>query len=158
MPKISFARACAHPCVMGLALAIAPVACAFAVPAAAQESSYRPDAYWDVAGIEIDDGYFETYADYLAGQWKMSQEFAKKKGWIDEYHVLMNANKRKGEPDVYLVTKFKVMPDAAEQLRRQKAYEEMMKKDARKMDTESGERAKYRHLASDWLLQEAVLK
>lgn len=136
-------------------------AIAFAVPAtpvAAQESSYTPGSYWDVSMIDIEDGQEENYLDFLADQFKKGQEFAKSKGYIQEYHVLSNSYPRPGEPDIYLVTKYTKQYDTAEQLRQQKEYEAFMKKDTRVLTAESGARVKYRKLMGNMQLRELNLK
>ncbi|MBK6297119.1 MAG: hypothetical protein IPF48_03490 [Sphingomonadales bacterium] len=69
-------------------------------PGQAQESSYTPGNYSDVSAIDVLDGQFENYMDYLAGPWKAQQEFAKSKGYITGYQVLANPYARAGEPDL----------------------------------------------------------
>lgn len=133
-------------------------ALAFAAPVAAQESSYTPDSYWEVSMIDVEDGQDENYADFLAAQWKKGQEWAKQKGYIDSYHVLANSNARADEPDLYLITVFKKFYDTPEQLRQQKEYEAMMKKDTRVLTTESGQRGSMRRLKGSMLLRELKLK
>ncbi|RJF93967.1 hypothetical protein [Sphingomonas cavernae] len=141
---------------------LVPAALAFAVlcvaPVAAQESSYTPDVYWEVAMIDVEDGQGENYADYLAREWKATQEFAKSKGYIQDYHVLANNNNREDEPDLYLITVFKKIYDTPEQLRQQKEFEAHMKKDARVLDSEFGARGKMRRVTGSMLLRELKLK
>ena len=133
-------------------------ALAIAVPANAQESSYQPGVYWDVGMIDIEDGKGEAYADWLATEWKRNQEFAKSKRWIKDYFVLGNAYNRPGEPDIYLVTVFERMPDAAEDLRRQREYEAWSKKNVRQLDVEQGSRGTMRKVLGGMLLRELKLK
>lgn len=130
----------------------------FASPALAQSSSYTPGNYWSVSDIEVLPGQAENYADFLAGQWKRTQEFAKQKGYIEDYFVLANVNKRDGEPDLYLVTRFKEMTTRAEDMRRQAEYEAFMKSDAHALDTAMGGRAVMRKQRGSILLQELNLK
>lgn len=143
-----------------LGAAVLAATIAFAQPAklAAQDLPFTYGDYWEVASISVDDGGNAAYADFLANEWKKSQEFAKSKGWINGYHVLANLNKRPGEPDYYLVTQFSHMPDAAESTARDKAYSDYMAKSLRQMDAESGDRAKFRHVMGSELLGEMVLK
>lgn len=136
----------------------AAAALAFAVPANAQESSYQPGVYWDVGMIDVEDGKGEAYADWLASEWKRNQEFAKSKRWIKDYFVLSNGYNRPGEPDLYLVTVFERMPDAAEDLRRQREYETWSKKNARQLDVEQGSRGTMRKVMGGMLLRELKLK
>lgn len=131
---------------------------AFAAPVRAQESSYAPGAYWEVSMVDVEDGQEENYIDFLADQWKKSQEFAKSKGYIRDYHVLANSNARKGEPDLYLIVEFDQMYDTKEQLRQQKEFEAFMKRDARQLTRESGERVTMRKLSGSMLLRELELR
>ncbi len=77
---------------------------AFAVPAAAQDYPLKGGNFWNVAEITIDDGHAGDYADYLAGAYRKNLDFSKSKGWIKNSYILSNANRRAGEPDLYLVT------------------------------------------------------
>jgi len=140
------------------AMAAAPVLLAVAAPAMAQNYPMEPGDYVEMSGLTIEDGGAYEYATYLAGMWKQNQEFAKRRGWIKDYKVMMNVNKRVGEPDIYLVTTFSSMPDAAEDMRRQSAYRDMMKQSDAQMEAASGDRAKYRKYVGSMLLREMKLK
>ncbi|MBY8828395.1 hypothetical protein [Hephaestia mangrovi] len=144
----------------GFVAAAAAVALSFGVTmsAAAQDLPFSYGDYWEVSEISVDDGGNAQYIDFLASQWKKSQEFAKSKGWISEYHVLANLNKRPGEADYYLITQFSHMPDAAEAAARDKAYTDYMQSSMRQMEAASGDRAKYRHVMGSELLGEVLLK
>ena len=134
------------------------VALTCATPAFAQGSSYTPGSYWTVSDIEVLPGQSENYIDYLAGQWKRSQEFAKQKGYIQDYFVLSNVSARDGEPDLFLVTRFAEMTTRAEDTRRQTEYEAFMKSDARSLATAMGNRAVMRKQRGSMLLQELDLR
>lgn len=140
------------------ALAASAALLSFALPASAQDLPYTPGTYWEVASIDVEDGMEPQYIDFLASQWRKSQEFAKSKGYITNYHVLTNMNPREGEPDIYLVTEFEKMYDTAEQLRQQREYEAMMKRTERQLMTESGARGKMRTLKGSMLLRELNLR
>jgi hypothetical protein len=131
---------------------------AIAVPAAAQDIPLVSGNFWNVSEITIDDGHFSTYADYLAGKWRKQEEFAKSKGWIKDYYILGNNNKRAGEPDLYLVEVFDHMTTPAEDLVREKEMNAFMAQTSRQGEAGSGERAKYRHLGGTMLLQEQVFR
>src|SRR3954452_17626909 len=94
------------------ALGAATMLCA--VPAAAQDVPLVNGNFWNVSEITIDDGHFATYADFLAGTYRKNMEFQKSKGWIKDYYILANGNKRAGEPDLYLVTIFDHVTTPAE--------------------------------------------
>jgi len=126
------------------------------VPAAAQELPLKTGDFWDVAAIAIDDGHFGDYADYLAGQYRKNMEFQKSKGWIKGYHIFANVNKRSDEPDLYLVTIFDHVTTPAEDIQREKDANAFLQQNTRQSLAGSGQRATYRHLGSDMLLQEMV--
>lgn len=127
---------------------------AVAVPAVAQELPLNPGDYWDVTSVKIDDGHFADYADFLAGDFRKQNEYAKSKGWIKGYYVLSNNNPRKDEADLYLVTVFDHVPTAAEQMSRDKEMNAYLATTDRKSMAASGARATYRHITGDELLQE----
>ncbi len=122
--------------------------------AAAQEFPLVAGDYSEVAGIFIKDGGAYKYATHLATKWVDVQEFAKSKGWISDYKILINEYPRDGEPTIYLMTTFSRMADAAESERRNKAYDAYMKSSAEQQIAESGNRAEYRTVQSSMLLRE----
>lgn len=81
--------------------------------AMAEDRAFKSGDYWDVSEIEIMDGQWVNYTQHLAEGWRSSQEFAKSKGWIKDYKVLVNVHARDGEADLYLITVFDnwVSPD-----------------------------------------------
>ena len=91
-------------------------------------------------------------------QYRKSQDFAKSKGWIKDYYILANANKRADEPDLYLVTVFDHVTTPAEDEAREKEINAFLATSARQGDRESGARAKYRKLGGNMLLQELQYK
>lgn len=137
------------------AVLAASISLAFAAPLAAQVSDpFIGGDYVEVGSISVDDGHYLDYAKYLAGQWRKQQDFAKAQGWITSYEVLVNANRRAGEPDIILVTRFKNFADGAEGDRRNKAFLDHMKATDVAMEAGSGERAKYRKFLGSQLWQE----
>ncbi len=122
--------------------------------AAAQESPLVAGDYAEVAGIFVKDGGSLKYAMHLAGDWKKNQDFAKSQGWITDYKIYINENPRDGEPNVYLMTTFASLPDAAEGERREKAYAAWAKTTNAQREAASGNRAEYRTLKGSMLLRE----
>ena len=109
--------------------------------------------YWEVTGIDIKDGGGWKYANWLADEWRKDLDFAKSKGWIKSYMVLSNVHPRKGEADLYLIRVVADIPSGAEGEKRTKEYLEWQTKSIEKMVGESGNRAEYREVMSDSLLQ-----
>ena len=127
------------------------------IPAAAQELPLVGGDYWDVTSVKIDDGHFADYADFLVSDSRKQNEYAKSKGWIKAYYILSNNNNRKDEPDLYLVTVSDRMATPAEQIARNKEMNAYLKSDDRKQLAGSGQRAVYRHITGDMLLQQLVM-
>jgi len=140
------------------AVVAASLALAWSIPSMAQSYPLVPGEYVEVSSVTIDDGHGFDYAQFLAGQWRDRQEFAKKQGWIDSYEVLGNVHPRHGEPDLILVVRYKSIPDAVEQAKRDDAMRAYNKQTDAQMDAASGERAKYRHLVGSQLWQELKFK
>jgi hypothetical protein len=91
-------------------------------PAAAQNFPLAPGEYWEVSGIDVDDGAGVKYANWLATEWRQFNDYAKSHGWISDYLILTNVHNRKDEADFCLITKYASLPDAAESERRTAAF------------------------------------
>ena len=131
---------------------------AFSTPAFAQETAYTPGSYWIVQGIHIEPGQFENYMDYVADRYRASQDFARRQGWISGYNILVNTNRREGEPDLYLITQMPRLPTPQEQMERERAFERELAETTRQAETASGARVSMRRLGSNMLLQELNLR
>ncbi|QPL40774.1 hypothetical protein IT881_06095 [Erythrobacter sp. A30-3] len=125
-----------------------------ATPALAQDYPLKPGEYVQMNGIYVKDGGDLKYAEWLATEWKRFQEYAKSQGWISDYGIYANVNPREGEPNIYLVVQFASIPDAAEQERRDKAFDEWSRTTVAEQVAASGNRAEYRTVLSSMLLQE----
>jgi hypothetical protein len=128
----------------------------WAVPAPAQDVPLVGGDYWDVTSVKIDDGHFGDYADFLADRFRKTNEYAKSKGWIKAYYVFSNVNNRSDEPDLYLVTVTDHVATPAETIARNKEMNTYLQSSDRKEIAASGQRATYRHITADMLLQQMV--
>jgi hypothetical protein len=126
--------------------------------AAAQEFPLVAGDYTSVSGIFVEDGGTLAYAKHLAGEWARNQEFAKSKGWISDYGIYFNVDARDGEPNIYLTTTFRDIPNGAESERRNKEWQAWSKKSDAQLDAESGDRAKFRRLRGTMLLQQFTIR
>jgi hypothetical protein len=141
------------------ALASAAMAATMSVPAMAQDKfPLVAGDYWEVTGIELKDGGALKYAEFVAGEWKANLEFSKSKGWIKDYKIFGNVHAREGEPDLYLVTIRDTLVSGAEDDKRGDEFRAWKKKTIAQMVTESGNRAEYRTVLSDALLQELKVR
>lgn len=129
-----------------------------AAPAAAQEFPLEPGEYSEVSGIFVNDGAEFRYAQHLVDVWVANLEFSKSQGWVTDYKIYVNVNPREGEPNIYLMTTFARLPDAAEQERRNAAWREFTRTSVEQQISESGDRAEYRTVQSSMLLQEYTVR
>jgi len=129
-----------------------------AVPALAQNDPFTGGEYMSVTGVSIDDGHYLDYASFLSGFYKAQEDYAVKQGWQTSWEILSNVNPRKGEPDLYLIRRFKSMPDGAEGERRAQMIRDNVKQSDAQMEAASGDRAKFRHVEGTTLLQVLKLK
>lgn len=141
------------------ALALGAVAATMSAASTAQDQwPLAFGDYWEVTGVDIKDGGGLSYAQFLAGEWKDNLEFSKSQGWIKGYKIFSNVHARAGEPDLYLVTISESIVSAAEGDKRFDAFQAWKKKTIAQMQTESGNRAEYREVLSDALLQELSVR
>jgi hypothetical protein len=129
-----------------------------AIPASAQEVPLIPGDYWECAEIDVLDGQFSNYADYLAGRWRAEREFDKSKGWIKDYMIFSTINARADEPDLYLCTVFERPPTAAERMAREKEFDAFMQTNARKEDGAFAARGTMRKVGGSQLLQRQLFR
>ena len=125
-------------------------------PALAQDSSYKLGPMWSAGRIDVEDGQYENYVDWLMKVWTANQAFAKTQGWILDYHILDNVNSRDGEPDLILITRFADMPSAAEAERRNGIINARMNQDDHSADAASGQRTKMRRQMGSILYRELL--
>lgn len=129
-----------------------------ALPAQAQNDPFMGGDYVSVTSVSIDDGHYLDYATFLAGFFRAQEEYAVKQGWQTSWEILSNVNARKGEPDLYLLRRFKSIPDGAEGERRSQMIRDNVKMSDAQMEAASGDRAKFRRVDSNMLLQEMKYK
>lgn len=135
--------------------AVAALSLALSVPtvAAAQELPTVLGDYVEIGMIKVDDGHGLEYLEYLAGNWRKSQDYAKQQGWISDYEIWTNEYPREGEPDLYLVSYLPALPDAAEAEKRDKQFRDYMEQTAAQMQASSAQRATYRHQMGTMLMR-----
>ncbi|MFC4294237.1 hypothetical protein ACFO0A_04105 [Novosphingobium tardum] len=129
---------------------------ASAVPAAAQNDPFMGGEFVDVTGVTLDDGHYLDYATFLSGYYKAQEEYAISQGWQTNWEILANVYKRKGEPDLYLIRRYKSIPSAAESDKRGQMIRDHVKMTDAQMEAASGDRAKFRHIEGSQLLQVLV--
>jgi len=127
-----------------------------AVPALAQSSPFVAGDFVEVTGITVDEGHALDYQNWLATYVAKEEAYSRSQGWMISTEFLANVNGRKGEPDLYIVRRYKSLPDATEGERRSKMLNDYMKTTDAQQDAAAGDRAKYRHVEGSQLLQVMV--
>jgi hypothetical protein len=137
----------------GAAIVAASISLAFAAPAFAADDPFVGGDFVEVTGVTLDDGHYLDYATFLAGFYRAQEEYAISQGWQTSWEVLANTHKRAGEPDLYLIRRYKNMVDGAEGDRRSAQIRDHVKMTDAQMEAASGDRAKFRHIQGTTLLQ-----
>lgn len=135
------------------------VSLAFAAPQAAIAQDEYPlkGAEWiEVTGVSLKDGAGLKYATWLAGQWRQRMDYAVSQGWVQSYEIWSNTYSRKGESDLYLVTRFGEFEDDDEWERRNRQMRQYMQRSISQLNQESADRAEYRTVESEMLLKRLV--
>lgn len=109
--------------------------------------------YVEVTSVTVDDGHDLDYINFLKDQWRSQNDYSKSQGWITGYEILGNVDKRPGEADLYLVRRFRSMPDGVEGDKRAATMRAHMALSDAQMSAASGDRAKFRHILGSQLLQ-----
>jgi hypothetical protein len=68
---------------------------------------YHNGSVWNIGFIRIKPGMDTAYMNYLAGQWKATQEASKKEGIILSYKVLAVEGHTPGDWNLMLLTEYK---------------------------------------------------
>lgn len=139
-----------------LLIAAATLAVLATTPAIAQQSSYKLGSLWNASRIDVEDGQYENYMDYVTKTWIPLMEFQKSQGWISDYHVLDNMNLRDGEPELILITRFTDYPSVAELDRRNQIINQRLQLDDHSSDAASGQRTKMRKLMGNVMYRELL--
>lgn len=126
----------------------------FGSPAAAQQSTVKPGPLWTAVRIDVEDGQFENYMDFVTKTWMDNQAFAKSQGWLLDYWVLESVNPRDNEPNIILITRYNDFPSAKEIERRNDIMNKRMQLDDRGQDAASGQRGSMRKLMGSVMYRE----
>lgn len=126
----------------------------FGSPAAAQQSTVKPGPLWTAVRIDVEDGQFENYMDFVTKTWMDNQAFAKSQGWLLDYWVLESVNPRDNEPNIILITRYNDFPSAKEIEQRNDIMNKRMQLDDRGQDAASGQRGSMRKLMGSVMYRE----
>lgn len=71
------------------------------------QEDYSWGSYWSVTSVETKPGHFEDYIADLKKNWRKSLEIQKKEGHVLSYRMFSNADRREGEPNLWLFVEHK---------------------------------------------------
>lgn len=141
----------------GLALSLA------AIPAATRAADPEAPVFskgpvWDFTFVRTQDGHFDDYVHWLAGQWQDQQEAFKKAGYISNYKVLVVADPRKDEPDLILATEYPNMAAFDRSADEEYAFQKKLFGSIKTANQEQAARGSIRTIQGDILTREMLLK
>jgi hypothetical protein len=127
---------------------------------AAEDSapSYENGPVWDYEAVQTKDGHFDDYMKWLSTEWKRQEEALKQAGVIVDYKVLLVANPRESEPDIYLAQEYKNMGAFDTPVAQQYALFARIGGPLTKSNQEQVSRGAIRTLLGSVMVREAVLK
>lgn len=142
-----------------LTIVVAAVMLALTVVVFAQVNRpYRNGSVWNVAFIRIKPGMDSAYLNYLATDWKKSQEAAKKEGLILSYKVLTTESHGAGDFNVMLMTEYKDLATMeANEDKADNLAQQIVGNDAKQMQGYK-DRLEIREVLQDRLAREIVLE
>jgi hypothetical protein len=119
---------------------------------------YRNGTVWSVTFIRVKPGMDAAYLNYLAGQWKKTQEAAKKDGLILSYKVLTTEGHGSQDWNLMLMTETKDMATMESNEAKMDALEQKLVGDDQKQMQGYTERAEIREVMGTRLAREMVLE
>lgn len=119
---------------------------------------YRNGSVWNIAFIRMKPGMDTAYLNYIATDWKRSQEAAKKEGLILSYKVLTTEAHGAGDFNIMLLTEYKDLATMeANEGKADALAQQVVGNDAKQMQGYK-ERLEIREVLQDRLAREIVLE
>lgn len=139
-------------------MAVAAAVLLTAQPGAAQQypNPYKVADFWQVTGVHVKAGGQLKLANDIANVWQKQQDFAKSKGWIKGYKILVNTHPREGEPNLYLITMSDRLASPDEVDARGVEMRAFANKTGEQMQTAAAGRAEFSSTGSSTLIREWV--
>ena len=119
---------------------------------------YRNGSVWNVAFIRMKPGMETAYLNYIATDWKKSQDAAKKEGLILSYKVLTTEAHGGGDFNILLMTEYKDLATMeANEAKADNLAQVVVGNDAKQMQGYK-ERLEIREVLQDRLAREIILE
>lgn len=141
-----------------LAVLSAMVLLAASSASVAADRPYKEGPVYEVTAIRTLDGGFDEYMNWLAGPWKQMMEEQKKAGIIMDYEVNLAFPRSPGDPDLYLVTKYKNFAALDDLETRSEPIMEKVMGNRQKATADSVARGKIRTVIGSEILRKLELK
>lgn len=145
-----------------LLAAISAMGLLVATPALAapdpEAPTFENGPVWDFTEVKTQDGHFDDYMRWLAGQWKAQEEALKKAGIITDYKVLVAADPRENEGDIMLAIQYPNMAAFDRSVVEQYAMQKRIFGSLAQASQQQAARGSIRTIKSNYLMREAVLK
>lgn len=132
---------------------------ALAGSATAQDRMYTDGPVTVVTSVKVMDGQFQNYMNYLARDWRRTQDASKEAGLIVSYRVYDASPRREDDADLYLVTTYSNMAmfDGMTE-KMDPIMAKVLKMNLSKREEAAGKRTAMRTILGSEMLRELVLK
>ena len=140
------------------ALALSVVGAAALTVHAQVKRPYRDGTVWNVSFIRMKPGMDSAYLNYLATDWKRSQEAAKKDGLIVSYKVLATESHTPNDWNLILMTEVKDLATMEANFDKADALTQKVVGDDQKQMQGYKDRLEIREVMGDRLAREIVLE
>ena len=137
--------------------ALLGLACA-STAALADDHAFTDGPVVNVAAVRTEYGKFDDYLKYLDGNWKATQEAAKKAGLVLSYRVITVQPRNENDPDVYLITNYKNWAAFDGMTAKMDAIMKQVDGSLDAAGQHAVERGKIRRVLGEWTGLELILK
>ncbi len=120
--------------------------------------SFENGPVWDFTEGKTQDGHFDDYMKWLAGQWKAQEEALKKAGYITDYKVFVMSDPRENEGNIMLATEYPNMAAFDHSVAEQYAMQKRIFGSLTQASQQQAARGSIRTIKADYLMREAMLK
>ncbi len=119
---------------------------------------YHNGSVWTLGFIRIKSGMDSAYMNYLATEWKKTQEAAKKEGLILSYKILVTEGHTPGDWNMILMTEVKDLATLEANEKKLDALEQRLVGDDQKQMQGYRDRSEIREVMGNRLAREIVLE
>ena len=126
--------------------------------ALADDHPYTEGPVVNMQAVRTEYGKFDDYLKYLDGNWKATQEAAKKSGLVLSYRIITVEPRTESDPDIYLITNYKNWAAFDGMTAKMDAILKQVEGSLDTAGQHAVERGKIRRVLGQWTGQELILK